>query len=220
MTAFGGATKTGKSLLHAPEQKFIKWAIPKLPKFLMSHHLTYMTLAWSGLTIAFGFLADNDLVWIHGISVMALMQWLTDSLDGSLGKYRKQGLVRWGFFMDHILDFVFGGSIVIAYALFAPPEFEFLLLLLLLATGTIMASSFLSFASSNSFQVAFFGIGPTEVRIVYVAMNTFVWLFGTNVFWWGIPLVLAVNLVASIVLIARSSKELWHLDKANNVDAN
>ena len=35
-----------------------------------------------------------------------------------------------------------------------------------------MAVSFLSFAATNQFQIAYYGIGPTEIRIGYVALNT------------------------------------------------
>jgi hypothetical protein len=45
------------------------------------------------------------------MSVMVFGQWFTDSLDGSLGKYRKQGLVKWGFFADHILDLAAANSV-------------------------------------------------------------------------------------------------------------
>ena len=105
MTQFAGDKKKGTSLLGNVERRFINWGIPTVPKPIMSHHLTYVTIFWSAGTILFGWLATKDLVWLHGISVMVFGQWLTDSFDGSLGKFRKQGLVKWGFYMDHLLDF-------------------------------------------------------------------------------------------------------------------
>jgi phosphatidylglycerophosphate synthase len=216
--AFAGDKKKGQSILGPWERTFIDWAIPRVPRRIMSHHLTMLTLLWSAGTVAFGWLASRDLVWIHGISVMVFGQWLTDSLDGSLGKYRKQGLVKWGFFMDHILDLVFAGCIVIAYAFLAPEGMGLLFDLLLLVTLAMMATSFLSFAATNQFQIAYYGIGPTEIRIGYVALNTFVALAGEEVFWWGVPLVLALNGVALFVLLTQTSRNLWAIDKAANVD--
>lgn len=93
--AFAGDKKKGQSILGPVERRFIDWAIPKVPKPIMSHHLTALTAVWSALTILFGWLARSDLAWLHGVSLMVFLQWLTDSLDGSLGKYRKQGLVKW-----------------------------------------------------------------------------------------------------------------------------
>jgi hypothetical protein len=34
-------------------------------------------------------------------------QWFTDCLDGALGRYRDTGIPKWGYYMDHFLDFVF-----------------------------------------------------------------------------------------------------------------
>ena len=153
-STFAGDKKVGQSLLGKAERRLIDWGIPKVPKPIMSHHLTSMTVVWSALTIVFGWLATKDLVWLHAISVMVAGQWLTDSFDGSLGKFRKQGLVKWGFYMDHLLDFLFQGSIVIAYSFLVRAEWlEFLFLVLLLIGSATMAVSFLSFAATNQFRI-------------------------------------------------------------------
>ena len=113
-TAFAGDKKKGQSLLGPIERRFIDWGVPKVPRPIMSHHLTYVTILWSAGTILFGWLAsEHSHAWLNGMSVMVFGQWLTDSFDGTLGKFRKQGLVKWGFYMDHLLDFFFAGSVVI-----------------------------------------------------------------------------------------------------------
>ncbi len=216
---FAGDKKTGQSFLGPAERKFIDWGIPKIPKPILSHHLTALTLLWSALTVLFGWLAADDLAWLHGVSVMVFLQWLTDSFDGSLGKFRKQGLVKWGFFMDHLLDLIFAGSIVIAYSFLVQAKWlEFLFLILLLVTCATMAVSFLSFAATNQFQIAYYGIGPTEIRIGYIALNTVVFFIGTEVFSWGVPVIVALNLAALLVLATQTSRNLWAIDKENNVD--
>lgn len=217
--AFAGDKKKGQSILGPVERRFIDWAIPRVPAPILSHHLTALTAVWSAATVAFGFLATYDLAWLHGVSVMVFLQWLTDSLDGSLGKYRKQGLVKWGFFADHILDLIFAGSIVIAYSFLVEAWWlEFLFLVLLLVTTATMAVSFLSFAATNQFQIAYYGIGPTEIRIGYIALDTFVVFAGTSIFGWGVPMVVALNLAAFGVLVAQTSRQLWVLDHEANVD--
>lgn len=186
----------------------------------MSHHLTSLTLVWSAATVVFGWLArGDDRVWLHGISVMVFLQWLTDSLDGSLGKFRKQGLVKWGFYMDHLLDFLFAGSIVIAHSFLVEAKWlEFLFLPLLLVTCATMAVSFLSFAATNQFQIAYYGVGPTEIRIGYIALNTFVFFAGTDIFSWGVPVILALNVGAFVVMAAQTSGNLWRIDHETNID--
>jgi len=217
--AFAGDRKTGVSLLGAPERRFIDWAVPRLPAPIMSHHLTILTLAWSVLMVMFGLAADSNPVWLHAMSVLVFLQWLTDSLDGSLGKYRRQGLVKWGFFMDHLLDLVFAGSLVIAYSFMVEVWWlRLCFMALLLVTCATMAVSFLSFAATNKFQIAYYGIGPTEIRIGYIALNTIVYLVGTAVFSWGVPVVLALNVMALLVLTTQTSRNLWRIDYEANVD--
>jgi phosphatidylglycerophosphate synthase len=217
--AFAGDKKLGQSILGPAERRFIDWAVPKIPRPILSHHLTAVTVLWSAGTVVFGWLARDDRAWLHAMSVMVFGQWLTDSLDGTLGKYRKQGLVKWGFYMDHLLDFLFAGSIVIAYSFLVDAEWlEFLFLILLLVTCATMAVSFLSFAATNQFQIAYYGVGPTEIRIGYIALNTFVFIAGTDIFSWGVPVVVALNVFAFVVMAAQTSRILWQVDYDANVD--
>ena len=177
------------------------------------------TLAWSAGTVAAGWLARDEAAWLHVISAMVFGQWLTDSLDGSLGKYRKQGLVKWGFFMDHLLDLVFAGSIVIAYSFLVEADWlVFLFMILLLVTCATMAVSFLAFAATNQFQIAYYGIGPTEIRIGYIALNTLVYFAGTEIFSWGVPVVVGLNVFALLVMAAQTSRTLWRVDYEANLD--
>jgi archaetidylinositol phosphate synthase len=217
---FSGDKKKGTSILGPYERRFINWAVPKIPAPIMSQHLTYITIGWSAGIILAGWLADTySLGWLHVMSVMVAGQWLTDSLDGSLGKYRKQGLVKWGFFMDHLLDLFFAGSVVIGYSFLVDASWlKFLFMLLLLVTTATMAVSFLSFAATNQFQIAYYGIGPTEIRIGYIALNTFVVFVGTDIFSWGVPLILGVNVVSFLVMTVQSSRMIWQIDYEDNAD--
>ena len=164
-----GLWSAGSSITH--------W-VTRFPRGVRSWHLTLLTVPWSAGTIAFGWLAGERPVWLWAMSVMVAAQWFTDSFDGTLGKTRGEGLVRWGFFMDHFLDTVFAGSVVIGYSFIAPGGAGLLLQLLLLVTCSMMALSSLAFAATNECRIAFYGVGPTEVRIGYIALNAFVFLAG------------------------------------------
>jgi hypothetical protein len=59
------------------------------------------------LILLFSYWAARDLRWLWGVSAMIFMQYATDHYDGKLGKYRGTGLVRWGYYMDHLLDYFF-----------------------------------------------------------------------------------------------------------------
>ncbi len=209
---FGGDKKTGQSILGPAERRFIDRWVTRIPIGVKSWHLTMMTLLWSAGTIGFGALARHNPAWLFAVSAMVFLQWFTDSFDGTLGKTRGEGLVKWGFFMDHFLDTIFAGSFVIAYSLMAP-GYTLMFNLLLLVTLATMAMSFLSFGATNEFQIAHHGIGPTEIRIGYIALNTIVFFVGTQVLVWGLPLVLALNVVVLLVLVHQTQKRLWFIDQ-------
>ncbi len=211
---FGGDKKHGQSILGPLERRFIDWAVPKLPRWMKSWQLTLTTILWSVGMVGFGRLAADDRIWLWAMSAMVFGQWLTDSFDGTLGRTRGEGLVKWGYFMDHFLDTLFAGSVVIAYSFLAPGGTGFLFSLLLLVTMAMMALSFLSFAATNQFQIAHHGIGPTEIRIGYIALNTLVFFTGNEIFWWGVPVVLAGNVIVMIALVWQTHKQLWAMDKA------
>ena len=138
---FGGDKKKGQSILGPLERRFIDWAVPKLPQWLKSWQLTLFTIVWSAGIVFFGWLADSNPAWLWAMSVMVFGQWLTDSFDGTLGRTRGEGLVKWGYFMDHFLDTIFAGSVVIAYSLLAPDGTGFLFSLLLLVTMALLLLS-------------------------------------------------------------------------------
>jgi archaetidylinositol phosphate synthase len=169
---------------------------------------------WSIATVGFALLARQHHAWLFAMSAMVVAQWFTDSFDGTLGKTRGEGLVKWGFVMDHFLDTIFAGSVVIGYSIIAPPSMALLFQVLLLVTLATMALSFLSFGATNEFQIAHFGVGPTEVRLAYVALNTLIFFAGTGTFTAGAPLMLAANVIVLIVLAHGIQRRLWKLDKA------
>ena len=102
-----------KTLLSGPEKKFILWLAPKFPAWTTSRMLTMMTVLWVLGVIGFGMLAGKtgNLRWLWLSSLMVFMQWFTDCFDGAIGRARNEGLIKWGFYMDHFLDFVFMCSV-------------------------------------------------------------------------------------------------------------
>jgi len=90
--------------------------IPYLSQYTTSKHLTLCTLLWSFLVILSGYLARFNKYWLI-LSIMALMgHVVTDLLDGALSSYQNDGLEKWNFFMDHLLDFVLAISIFVGLA--------------------------------------------------------------------------------------------------------
>lgn len=215
---FAGDKKSGRSILHAPEQALIRWAIERMPARVQGYHLTLMSFLWSALTALFGYLARTDLTWFWGVSAMIVCQYFTDSFDGSLGRARGAGTIKWGFYMDHFLDYVFLCSLVLAGYFIAPPGTGVHFFVLMMLLGGFMVSSFLLFAATNRFKIAFHGIGPTELRIVVIVLNAVMIRTGTWHFGVTVPLLNVACLVGLGIVVKGASDELWALDMAKKAE--
>jgi len=215
---FAGDKKVGTSLLNFWEKKFIDKNVSKIPKFIESHHLTYTTILWSGLIILFSWFAKDNVQWLWGVSFSIFMQWLTDSFDGALGRYRKAGLIKWGYYMDHFLDYIFLCSILIGYSILLPDNFKFLHFFILALFGAFMVNSYLEFAASNKFKITYLKIGPTEIRILFITINTLLIFFGKTYLKWSLPYVIAFSILGLIYVVYTTQKGVWESDKKNNKD--
>lgn len=202
------------SLLSGPEKRFILWLVPKFPLWVTSQHLTLMTVAWSAGVIGFGCLAGagGNLHWLWASSLMIFMQWFTDSFDGAIGRHRKEGLVKWGFYMDHFLDFVFMCSVFIGWSYLFDGVNNKLLWFMSLGMGCLMVNAFLGFGATNQFKITYLGTGPTEMRLYFMLINTAITVFGTG--WFEKILVYAfVGFWLLIVIVVyRTQKHIYGLD--------
>jgi archaetidylinositol phosphate synthase len=211
--AFGGNAKVGQSLVHVPEQAAVRWLAPRVPKCITSVHLVLLSLPISLSIIAFGWLGNHyDIRWLWGMSLMIVLQWLTDSLDGAVGRLRGEGLIRWGYYMDHLLDYVFLAAILIGYMLLLPDQSKWIHFVVLAVFGAFMVNSYLAMAASNKFRIAYLGIGPTEVRILFIILNTLIIVFGTTYMAFALPYVLLFALAGLVVVVARTSRDVMAMD--------
>ena len=99
-------------------ESFLSPLIPFLAQCTTSKQLTLCTLLWAFLVIISGYLARSNRLWLLLSLVAVLGHVVTDLLDGALSTYQDDGLEKWNFFMDHILDFVFAISIFTGAVLF------------------------------------------------------------------------------------------------------
>jgi archaetidylinositol phosphate synthase len=201
-----------KSPLAQAERQFIDRWTPRFPRWIEGYHLTLMTIFWSGGLILFGYLARSRLPWLWLSSVMLFLQWFTDSFDGALGRYRDTGIPKWGYYMDHFLDFVFMCAVLIGYALLFDDRSRTLFLMLVPVYGALMVNSYLSFAATNEFKITFLGLGPTEVRLLLILLNTTIIRFGTTFVAVALPYAFAAGVVVVVVVVYRTQKYIWRID--------
>ena len=213
--AFAGDRKVGQSILTPLENKLKNWLVPRVPPAVETWHLTFTTILWSAGVLIFGKLAATDLRWMWGVSLMIVLQYLTDLADGEVGRRRNTGLIKWGFYMDHFLDYIFLCCLVMAGYLIAPAGVQFWFVVLLVIMSAFMVNSFLSFSATNEFEIYHYGVGPTETRIVFIAINTWIVFYGTDQFYWLVPLACLMTAGGLVFNTWQIHNKLWQIDMDN-----
>lgn len=218
--AFHGDKKEGTWLLANAEGKLKDWLVPKVPRCIETYHLTMTTLLWCAMIIFFSFLAKYNIHYLWVVSVAIFGQYITDLLDGEVGRRRNTGLIKWGYYMDHFLDYIFLCSILIGYGLMVEDHNKYLLFFILALFGAFMVNSFLSFAATGAFRISYMGIGPTEVRLIFIAANTLIIFFaGSAQISKVLPIVLVGAAFALFVTVYQTQKQLWKIDMENKQHA-
>ncbi|MCD4704856.1 hypothetical protein K8R66_02145 [bacterium] len=220
MEKFAGDKKKGESLFTPWEKKFVAKYVAKIPKGIETYHLTLTTIIWSGLIILSGYLAQKNLNWLWLSSIMIVFQYITDLFDGAVGRYRDTGLVKWGFYMDHLLDYFFLCAILISYVFFLPMEYRYIQFFTLAILAGYMVNSFLSFAATNEFEISYLKIGPTEIRLLFIIINTLFIIFGKTYLLFALPFSFVFIVIGLIIVVYKTQKNLWKIDMRNKHEQN
>jgi phosphatidylglycerophosphate synthase len=213
---FGGDKKLPmKSLLASYERKFIDSNVHRFPEWIQGYDLTLMTIHWSIGLIIFGWLARNNHHWLWLSSLMLALQWFTDSFDGALGRYRDTGIPKWGYYMDHFLDFVFMSALLIGYSFLVASPAKQMVYFLIPIAGCFMVSSYLAFGATNEFKITFLRAGPTEMRIYFIILNFLIICFGTAWLERILPFIFAMIFILMCIVVYRTQKYIWNIDMAD-----
>jgi len=209
---FAGANKSNTSFLTPFERRLATRVLPRIPSWLETYHLTMLTLVWSSFILFFSYLAAKDLRWLWGVSAMIALQYVTDHYDGKIGKYRGTGLVRWGYYMDHLLDYFFLCSVIIGYAFILPERSRYQILIMLAIFAGYEFSTFLAFAATDRLKISYLKFGPTEFRLALIIINGLLVEYGTRTMINGLKYVNIGAAIGLALMIYRTHKVIWRLD--------
>lgn len=209
---FAGALKTNTSFLTPLERRLAPVVLRRIPSWLETYHLTMLTLVWSGLIILFSYFAATNRRWLWMVSVLIFFQYVTDHYDGKVGKFRNTGLVRWGYYMDHLLDYFFLCSILIGYALVLPEKSRYQILFMLAIFAGYEMSTFLAFAATDRLKISYLKFGPTEFRLALIIINALVVHYGFRYMISGLKYVNIGGAIGLGLLIYRTQKVIWEVD--------
>ena len=168
--AFQDASRAQESLLAPLEKKCLIWLARRTPRWINSDHLTALglaALAGAGLSYWYSRWNTNGLLLV--ILCLAL-NWLGDSLDGTLARVRNQQRPRYGFYIDHVVD-AFGTFFLLAGMALSGYMSERIAAGLLIAYFMLSIEVYLATYTLGTFHLSFWKFSPTELRILLMIGN-------------------------------------------------
>ena len=169
--------------------RFERWALPKmasaLPLWVGPDTLTVVAIAGALVAGVAYALAGENLAWLHLASLGLIVHWWGDSLDGTVARVRQIRRERYGFFVDHQCDAISAVALTVGMGAGSLMEME---IALGVGVGVLMLMLLVNMVTiaRDVFKISFAGVGPTELRLAAVAVNTAVWAMGpTSVKLWG-----------------------------------
>ncbi|MGH7245755.1 MAG: CDP-alcohol phosphatidyltransferase family protein, partial [Candidatus Levyibacteriota bacterium] len=212
---FNSHNKTGKarySLLRKFEKQLVTHFVPHVGSFFETYELTWLTLLWSIAVVICSYFAKSNILWLNGVSAAIILHYITDLFDGAVGRSKKTGLVKWGFYMDHFFDYVFLCSLMIGYSFLLDQRYSYLFIFLLALFAGYMINSFLEFSATNYFRISYFGVSPTEINVLFVILNTCVIFFGTAILLSILPYLILGSFFVLAFIVYRTQKNIWRRD--------
>lgn len=164
------ARRIHHALTATVEKRFLQWLAARIPRWVTSDQLTLLGLAAQFCAGMSYVLARYDRRALLLVCLCIALNWLGDSLDGTLARVRRQERPRYGFYVDHIVDIF--GSVALMTGLASSGFLHWqVALAMLIAFLVLSAESYLSAYSLGSFQLSQGLFGPTEIRILLIAGN-------------------------------------------------
>ena len=209
-----GSPREKAFLLARHEQRLLHAVAERLPARVLPDHLTALgVLAALGMGAAY-VLSNESPAWLWVASALLVVQWLGDSLDGRLARVRRIERPTYGYYLDHLVDAV--ATAVIGIGLGLSPHMLLLTGLALVIVYLVLSiNTYLETSAFGRFDLGYGRVGPTEIRVVLIGLNTALALgagLGGKIAGVDITVLDAIGLgIAGIMvgaLLARAAKNL------------
>ena len=160
------------NFLLAPfERRFLPWAAGRLPRWVLPDDMTVLgVLAALGVCAAYQ-LSNDGRGWLWVASGLLVLQWVGDSLDGTLARVRGIQRPKYGYYLDHMVDAIATAAIGLGLGL---SPFMLLSIGALIVVGYLILSInvYLESMAFGRFRLGYGFLGPTEIRAVLILLNT------------------------------------------------
>jgi len=167
---FPDMRRVQESWVAAYERRALLWLAAHTPQRVGPDHLTALGLAAQvGAGACYALAAWNRYA-LLGVIVCLALNWLGDSLDGTLARVRQRLRPRYGFYVDHMVDSIGAVALMSGLALsgYMHPWIAMGLLVMFLM---LSIQSYLATHALGEFRLSFWRFGPTELRILLAIGN-------------------------------------------------
>jgi archaetidylinositol phosphate synthase len=168
--SFQEASRAQLSLLAPIEKKCLIWLARHTPRWINSDHLTILGLAsLAGAGMSYWYARRNP-AGLLLVVLFLILNWLGDSLDGTLARVRNRQRPRYGFYVDHIVDafgtfFLLGGLALSGYM------GAWIAAGLLIVYFMLSIEVYLATYTLGTFHISFWKMSPTELRLLLMIGN-------------------------------------------------
>ena len=168
--AFVNAPRVHTALTAGLEKRVLVWMAERAPAALTPDHLT--TLGFGAqLCAGAAYALSARYAWaLWLVNLFLLLNWLGDSLDGTLARVRNQQRPRYGFYVDHIVD-TLGALALMAGLGFSGYLHWPVAAGLLLCFYALSIETYLATYTLGRFYLSHGRFGPTELRILLAVGN-------------------------------------------------
>lgn len=159
-----------ESWVAGAEKKALVWLAARTPPWIGPDHLTGLGLAAQfGAGACYAWSRWNRYALLGSILCLAL-NWLGDSLDGTLARVRQRQRPRYGFYVDHMVD-SFGALALMAGLALSGYMHPWIAVGLLVGFLLLSIQSYLATQTLGEFRLSFWRFGPTELRLLLALGN-------------------------------------------------
>jgi phosphatidylglycerophosphate synthase len=156
--------------LAGPERRLLRAIARRVPSAIMSDHFTALGVLGATAAGAAYALSAGHLWWLWVAAAALVINWMGDSLDGTLARVRHTERPRYGYYLDHLVDAYSTAAIGIGLGL--SPFFSLGVALgLVVVYLALSINVYLESAVFGKFRIGYGRFGPTEARVALILLT-------------------------------------------------
>jgi archaetidylinositol phosphate synthase len=164
------ARRVNQALTARMEKRALQWMAERAPRWVTSDQLTCSAWARKLERASAMRLSRYDRRALLLVILCLALNWLGDSMDGTLARVRRQQRPRYGFYVDHMVDIF--GSVALMCGLGCSGFLHWQTAIAMLVAFLLLSSeSYLATYTLSCFELSQGIFGPTEIRILLIIGN-------------------------------------------------